>query len=94
MSSDEEKLRLEEEKAIELFKIKKLITSLQRAKGNGTSMISCVTAPSRRDHCRRLRRAAKLLRALRPPTPPPPPPLPPSPATAATAAASAAAPCS
>jgi hypothetical protein len=93
MSSDEEKLRLEEEKAIELFKIKKLITSLQRAKGNGTSMISCVTAQSRRYHCR-LRHAAKLLRALRPPTPPPPPPLPPSPATAATAAASAAAPCS
>ena len=45
MSSDEEKLRLEEEKAIELFKIKKLITSLQRAKGNGTSMISCVPPP-------------------------------------------------
>ena len=45
MSSDEEKLRLEEEKAIELFKIKKLIASLQRAKGAGTSMISLIMPP-------------------------------------------------
>ena len=45
MASDEEKLRLEEEKAIELFKIKKLIASLQRAKGAGTSMISLIMPP-------------------------------------------------
>jgi peptide chain release factor subunit 1 len=45
MPSEEELQREEDEKAIELFKIKKLITSLQRARGNGTSMISLILPP-------------------------------------------------
>ena len=45
MPTEEELLKAEEEKAIELFKIKKLIGSLQRAKGNGTSMISLIMPP-------------------------------------------------
>ena len=45
MPTEEEIQREADEKAIELFKIKKLITSLQRAKGNGTSMISLIMPP-------------------------------------------------
>uniref|UniRef100_A0A7S1CQV4 Eukaryotic peptide chain release factor subunit 1 n=1 Tax=Bicosoecida sp. CB-2014 TaxID=1486930 RepID=A0A7S1CQV4_9STRA len=45
-----------DDRAIEMFKIKKLITSLERARGNGTSMISLILPPKSQ-----IAQAAKML---------------------------------
>jgi len=45
MSKDPEKEKEEQDKQVELWKVKKLIKSLQAARGNGTSMISLVIPP-------------------------------------------------
>mmetsp|Transcript_15765 Transcript_15765/g.26334 ORF Transcript_15765/g.26334 Transcript_15765/m.26334 type:complete len:455 (+) Transcript_15765:24-1388(+) len=44
-SKDPEKEKEEQDKQVELWKVKKLIKSLQLARGNGTSMISLVIPP-------------------------------------------------
>mmetsp|Transcript_22536 Transcript_22536/g.53091 ORF Transcript_22536/g.53091 Transcript_22536/m.53091 type:complete len:431 (+) Transcript_22536:173-1465(+) len=52
MAAEESK----EDRAVEMFKVKKLITSLERARGNGTSMISLILPPKSQ-----ISQAAKML---------------------------------